>query len=77
MGLGIVRNDSFKQFIDISTIHYNSGDILFLYTDGIIEATNSDGVEFGYNRLKSYLEQNNEKALRKFKMDLLNIYMIL
>ncbi|WP_296620060.1 SpoIIE family protein phosphatase [Marivirga sp.] len=61
MGLGIVRNDSFKKFIDISKINYNSGDILFLYTDGIIEASNQEGEEFGYDRLSSYLEQNSEK----------------
>jgi serine phosphatase RsbU (regulator of sigma subunit) len=61
MGLGIVRNDSFEKFIDISKIHYNTGDILFLYTDGIIEAKNKDGEEFGYDRLCSFLEQNNEK----------------
>lgn len=61
MGLGIVRNDSFEEFIDINKIHYSSGDILFLYTDGIIEATNSEGEEFGYDRLSSYLEGNSEK----------------
>jgi len=61
MGLGIVRNDSFEEFIDISKIYYNSGDILFLYTDGIIEAKNKDGEEFGYERLSGYLEQNTER----------------
>lgn len=61
MGLGIVRNDSFEKFIDITKIHYNSGDILFLYTDGIIEAKNTSGDEFGYDRLSAYLEQNSDK----------------
>jgi len=61
MGLGIVRNDNFETFLDTSEIHYSSGDILFLYTDGIIEAKNPTGEEFGYDRLSSYLEQNSER----------------
>lgn len=61
MGLGIVRNDSFENFIDVSKINYGSGDILFLYTDGIIEAKNHLGEEFGYDRLSDYLTQNNRK----------------
>jgi serine phosphatase RsbU (regulator of sigma subunit) len=67
MGLGIVRNDSFGKFIDISKINYSSGDILFLYTDGIIEASNKEGEEFGYDRLSSYLEQNSEKSTKEIQ----------
>ncbi|WKK77372.2 SpoIIE family protein phosphatase [Marivirga salinae] len=67
MGLGIVRNASYEKFIDISKIYYNSGDILFLYTDGIIEATNADGEEFGYDRLRDYLEQNSDKSPKEIQ----------
>jgi serine phosphatase RsbU (regulator of sigma subunit) len=67
MGLGIVRNDSFEEFMDISQINYNSGDILFLYTDGIIEAKNEAGEEFGYERLRSYLEQNSTENPKKIQ----------
>ncbi|HET8859477.1 GAF domain-containing SpoIIE family protein phosphatase [Marivirga sp.] len=67
MGLGIVRNDSFEKFIDISKIHYNSGDILFLYTDGIIEAKNEREEEFGYDRLSNYLERNSEKSPKEIQ----------
>jgi len=71
MGLGIVRNDSFEKFIDISKIHYNSGDILFLYTDGIIEAKNADNEEFGYDRLSNYLEQNSAKSPKDIQAGLI------
>jgi len=67
MGLGIVRNERFEEFIDINKIYYNSGDILFLYTDGIIEATNSEGEEFGYERLSNYLEENSEKKPKEIQ----------
>ena len=34
------------------------GDMLLLYTDGVTEASNGDGEEFGENRLLSLLERN-------------------
>jgi serine phosphatase RsbU (regulator of sigma subunit) len=71
MGLAIVRNDSFEDFIDISQIHYSSGDILFLYTDGIIEAQNENQEEFGYDRLRHYLEQNNAKSTKEIQAGLI------
>lgn len=72
MGLGIVRNDSFESFMDINKIYYQSGDILFLYTDGIIEAKNAEGEEFGYDRLSSYLELHSHKKTKEIQDGLLN-----
>jgi phosphoserine phosphatase RsbU/P len=39
-----------------------SGDRLLLYTDGIIEATNSDEEEFGYERLGDLLRMSETKS---------------
>jgi sigma-B regulation protein RsbU (phosphoserine phosphatase) len=39
-----------------------SGDRLLLYTDGIIEATNGDGEEFGYERLSDLLRMSETKS---------------
>ncbi|WMN05937.1 SpoIIE family protein phosphatase [Marivirga arenosa] len=71
MGLGIVRNDNYEDFIDINKIYYNSGDILFLYTDGIIEAKNTDGEEFGYNRLSQYLQETNGNSPQEIQKGLI------
>ncbi|MEL6133258.1 MAG: GAF domain-containing SpoIIE family protein phosphatase [Bacteroidota bacterium] len=59
LGLGIVRNGSFERYVkDILTFPYQSGDFLVLYTDGILEARNEKGEEYGYERL--------EKAIRTY-----------
>ncbi len=58
LGLGILRNDSFKKFIHINELDFEKDDILVLYTDGISEATNAKGEEFGFDKMKSLLEKN-------------------
>jgi serine phosphatase RsbU (regulator of sigma subunit) len=55
MGLGILRNNLYKQYVHEKTFSFLPGDILVLYTDGIVEAKNSKGIEFGYERLKTVL----------------------
>lgn len=51
MGLGIIRNDSYANYVQHREFTYRSGDVLILYTDGITEAKNYKGEEFGYERL--------------------------
>ncbi|HEY9116346.1 MAG TPA: PP2C family protein-serine/threonine phosphatase, partial [Roseivirga sp.] len=58
LGLGILRNDSFRNFIHVNELAFEKDDILVLYTDGISEATNAKGEEFGFDRMKSLLEKN-------------------
>jgi sigma-B regulation protein RsbU (phosphoserine phosphatase) len=41
------------------------GDILFLYTDGIVEAENAKGEFYGKNRLKAFLDANSCLPLRE------------
>lgn len=56
LGLGILRNSKFDNYVNVNTIDYASGDILFLYTDGITEAKNMKREEYGYDRLQAILE---------------------
>ncbi|MGB3464683.1 MAG: GAF domain-containing SpoIIE family protein phosphatase [Cyclobacteriaceae bacterium] len=56
LGLGIVRNKSYGNYVQVNEINYTKGDIIILYTDGITEAINSDNDQFGYERLKNSLE---------------------
>ncbi|MEO0471493.1 MAG: SpoIIE family protein phosphatase, partial [Bacteroidota bacterium] len=63
LGLGIVRNETYGKYIHgTETIHYHSGDILILYTDGIMEARNAEGEEFGYDRFQKLIEDNKRSG---------------
>lgn len=55
VALGMVRNNSYKNFVEANEFTYQPGDIMLLYTDGITEAKNQKGEEFGYDRLTEIL----------------------
>ena len=48
------------------------GDRLLLYTDGVLEATNGAGQEFGEFRLQSVIETNSELSADRFSHLLLD-----
>ncbi len=52
--LGILDDVSYEE--QVNTLH--PGDILVLFTDGIIEARNPDGEQFGGDRLRTLLRKN-------------------
>ncbi len=41
------------------------GDVLVLYTDGVTEASNSEGVEFGRDRLAEAVKENYDRPARE------------
>mgnify|MGYP001155949507 CR=1 FL=1 len=71
LGLGILRNDNFSNYVSKTRINYESDDVLVLFTDGLTEAKNSLGEQFGYERLKTYIEQNAYKSPEKLQGDLI------
>ncbi len=58
MGLGILRNKMYEGYVHEKKFSYGDNDVLLLFTDGIVEAKNDLGVEFGYERLKKAVERN-------------------
>src|SRR5690606_11006752 len=71
MGLGILRNERFKNYICEKTIQYKEGDVMLLYTDGIVEAKNQEGKEFGYDRLRQTLDAAHGLGVRDIKEQLI------
>lgn len=81
MGLGIMRSKRFADYIVAETKSYQNGDLLALYTDGVVEMRSSDGKEeFGFEQLAQFcaahrhlsaeeLLREAEKMLRAFSAD--------
>ncbi|MFA0962027.1 GAF domain-containing SpoIIE family protein phosphatase [Roseivirga sp. BDSF3-8] len=57
LGLGILRNSEYSRYVQTNTVTYQPGDVMFLYTDGIVEARNKEGEEYGYERLKNLIQK--------------------
>jgi len=43
-----------------------AGDRMLLYTDGITETFNSEGDEYGYERLKKFIKEHHALGANKF-----------
>ncbi|PZX59712.1 serine phosphatase RsbU (regulator of sigma subunit) [Algoriphagus ratkowskyi] len=56
LGLGILRNMQYKNHVVEKTFTYKPGDVLVLFTDGIVEAKNDTSDQFGYDRIKTLLD---------------------
>jgi serine phosphatase RsbU (regulator of sigma subunit) len=59
--LGMVRTKDYSKLVETREIPYVQGDVMLLYTDGITEAKNQRGDEFGYDRLAKALHEVSEK----------------
>ncbi len=49
--LGILEEPPYA----VGAVNLNAGDVLFIYTDGVVEAVNGSGQEYGDGRLKAYV----------------------
>jgi phosphoserine phosphatase RsbU/P len=72
IALGMVRNKSYGSFIQAYQFSYKPGDIMVLYTDGITEAKNDKGDEFGYERLAEVLTCVKELSPRQIQDELIS-----
>ena len=54
IALGVDENRQFKQ----CSIHLDEGDFVLFYTDGVIEAANLHGDEYGVDHLKQFILDN-------------------
>ncbi len=55
LGLGIIRDASYEKYVKNQFWDYNPGDVMVIYTDGIVEARDDEGNEYGEERLREML----------------------
>jgi len=53
-------------------IDFRCNDLMILYSDGIVEAHNGEGEEFGYERFSDYARQNSGNSPESFRLGLLD-----
>ncbi|MBC8111114.1 MAG: serine/threonine-protein phosphatase, partial [Verrucomicrobia bacterium] len=70
--LAMLRQKTFTNHIENHQITYKSGDMLLLYTDGIVEAMNPEGEEYGYERLREFFNVNAKASVHQFTNNLLD-----
>ena len=56
LGLGIIRDAGYEKHVKNQFWDYNPGDVMVIYTDGIVEARDGEGNEYGEERLRLMLE---------------------
>jgi phosphoserine phosphatase RsbU/P len=63
IGLGLDFSNSFSNSLKQLEIQLENNDIIACYSDGITEAKNSHGEDFGYDRLEQLICKNSFKNL--------------
>ncbi|WP_192823344.1 PP2C family protein-serine/threonine phosphatase [Rufibacter sp. LB8] len=72
LGLGIMRDASYAKRIHRLHYDYNPGDVMVIYTDGIVEARSEDQDEYGEDRLKYMLSQTYHLEAEDIKSAIIN-----
>ena len=72
MALGMVPGEIFNLAVKDQRIPFNKGDILALYTDGITEVTNAEGVEFGKSRLADVIRTLRQRVSSEMTQGILD-----
>ena len=68
MPLGMFPNTEFQT----GEVFFNSGELLVLYSDGLTEAANAQGVEFGELQLESLVSTHCKKSLPEIQQIVLD-----
>lgn len=72
LGLGILRNKRYENHVEEKTFKYQPGDVLVLFTDGIIEAKNEKSLQFGFERIRSLLEISHHLGPREIQSKIID-----
>ena len=67
LGIGLDKGTIFNRITEVYTIPLLPQDVLFLYTDGLTEARNPQGEEFGEERLQQLLASSGSDSVHRLK----------
>ncbi len=71
IGLGLEKGELFDANIHENTIRLNGHQIVLFYTDGIVEAMNESGEEYGEDRLIQYVKNSRHQNAEAFNRSLI------
>ncbi|MDQ3290431.1 MAG: serine/threonine-protein phosphatase, partial [Bacteroidota bacterium] len=72
LGLGIIRDKSYTKRIHNMHYDYNPGDVMIIYTDGIVEARSPNQDEYGEDRLLEMLSKTYHLEADEIKAAIIN-----
>jgi serine phosphatase RsbU (regulator of sigma subunit) len=72
IGVGLEKGPVFEESLVEETIQCSVGDIFVFYTDGLSEARNQNGDEFGDERLCTIIKNNSKKPVSELKTIILD-----
>lgn len=67
IGLGLTGSEKFATELTEELIHYKKGDVFMFITDGITEAHNVKGEEFGEENVLKILQNNNGASAKRIR----------
>jgi serine phosphatase RsbU (regulator of sigma subunit) len=71
LGLGLANGEVFEHSTEERLLRLDKGDVCIFYTDGITESRNSQGEEFGYDRLVNVARRAKEQNAEDIKKSIL------
>ncbi|MDE2995373.1 MAG: SpoIIE family protein phosphatase [Bacteroidota bacterium] len=61
LGLGLDRGELFRKSLVEERIQLEPGDVVVLYTDGVVESRDDTGEEYGYDRLLACIDEHRHE----------------
>ena len=71
IGVGLEKGQIFTQTLVEESVSLNPGDIFVFFTDGLSEARNKNGEEFGEDRLCALIQESAAKSASEIKQDVM------
>jgi serine phosphatase RsbU (regulator of sigma subunit) len=72
LGFPIGLEENIDDFLDRTEIQLYSEDLVALYTDGVTEADNSEGIQYGLERLCKVIQQNRQRSALEIRQSVID-----